>query len=98
MLKKTFKFAQTNAFIGLAGKHSPFGKLPITQLGAVTFNCREVVDYGSENRTWRDNMKDFYDEYDILIIACGTLVTLLLTCFLCCCCWIKCKKDEIKRL
>jgi len=38
-------------------------------------------------------MEDFYNDYDILIIICGSFLTILLTCFISCCCWIKCKKD-----
>jgi len=35
-----------------------------------------------------DHIEDFYNDYDVLVIIGGSFLTILLTCFFSCCCWI----------
>ena len=100
MFKKTIKFQTSDAFVGFHGKQSTSTNLPITQLGAVTFKCLDAVVTAEESKdeTWKDGFEDFYDEYDILIfVGCGIL-GLFIICCVSCCCYIRCKKKEIKML
>ena len=48
MKKQTLKFSQSDAFVGFHGKQSDSTSLPITQLGAVTFKCNDVIVYEPE--------------------------------------------------
>ena len=100
MLKQTLKFSQNDAFIGFHGKQSDETNIPITQLGAVTFKCRDVIVYESEtkDRTWKDHVEEFYDEYDILIWLGSGVVGLLLICCISCIVWGRCKQREAKEL
>ena len=100
MLKKTLKFSQSDAFIGFNGKMSTGTQLPITQLGVVTFKCRDVVIYepDADDRIWKDHVEDWYDEYDILIWIGSTILGLLILCCIACCCYVRCKRREVKRL
>ena len=74
--------------------------MPITKLGAVTFKCRDVVEFEpeEEDRSWKDHVRDFYEEYDIIIWIGGGLLFLLIVLCLACCCWVRCKRQEVKRL
>ena len=74
--------------------------LPITQIGAVTFKCRDVVVFepDTEDRTWKDHVQDWYDEYDILIWIGIVIISLLILCCIACCCYVRCKRREVKRL
>ena len=102
MFKKTIKFWTYDAFVGFHGKQSSSTKLPITQLGAVTFKCLETAVSNtaeeSKDETWKDAFEDFYDEYDILIFIGCAILGLFLICCVSCCCYIRCKKKEIKML
>lgn len=99
-MKRTLKFTQANAFVGFHGKVSSGSNDPITQLGVVTFKCREVIEFETEvdERSWRDKVKDFYTEYDILIWIGSGILGCLLICCISCCCYVKCKKRQVKRL
>ena len=57
----------------------------------------EVSEVG-EKWTWRDEVRGFYEEYDVLIIIGLAVIVLLMVCCVSCYCWTRCKRREIARL
>ena len=100
MKSRTIEFTQTAAFTGFNGKVSGTSIRPLTQLGAVQFTCRTPIEIKVEQKetTWKDEVKDWYNEYDILIWIGAGVVTVILICCCSCYCWMRCKRREIRRL
>ena len=57
-----------------------------------------VYDPEADDRIWKDHVEDWYDEYDILIWIGSAILGLLLLCCISCCCYVRCKRREVKRL
>ena len=100
MKSRTIEFTQAAAFTGFNGKVSGTSIRPLTQLGAVQFTCRTLLVTKIEEKetTWKDDVIDWYNEYDILIWIGTGVVTVVLLCCCTCFCWMKCKRREIRRL
>ena len=57
----------------------------------------EEVDE-EEDRTWKDSITSFYEEYDIIIFLIAGLILAIFLSFVFCFCVGRCKKREIDRL
>ena len=100
MLKKTLKFSQSDAFIGFHGIYTATAGVSITKIGALKFKCGETKEFesGDEEKDWQDYLNDFYGDYKLAIWIGGFLIFVLLSFCIGCCCWVRCKRKEIKKL
>ena len=59
---------------------------------------KEEEEADEEDRTWKDSITSFYEEYDIIIFLIAGLILAIFLSFVFCFCVGRCKKREIDRL
>ena len=82
--------------MGFVGKTSLTSTRSIVQLGAVAYKCWE--DEIEFDKTLKDNIDDFYEEYEPIVWLTFVILLLIIAGCILCGCWILRSVSQVNRL